>query len=63
VRRRLRATYGDRALVVVDQRPQRFRVELRIPLTVAPTPAVAAAAAELPEKATPVARERGTEPA
>jgi hypothetical protein len=32
VRRRLQATYGERALVVVDQRPQRFRVELRIPL-------------------------------
>ena len=26
------ATYGERALVVVDQKPQRFRVELRIPL-------------------------------
>ncbi len=32
VRRRMQATYGERALVVVDQKPQRFRVELRIPL-------------------------------
>lgn len=32
VRRRLQATYGERAMVVVDQRPHRFRVELRIPL-------------------------------
>jgi two-component system, LytTR family, sensor histidine kinase AlgZ len=32
VRRRLQTTYGERAMVVVDQRPHRFRVELRIPL-------------------------------
>jgi hypothetical protein len=35
VRRRLRATYGERALVVVEQRRDHFRVELRIPLEVA----------------------------
>jgi len=36
VRRRMQTTYGERALVVVDHKPQRFRVELRIPLEVAP---------------------------
>jgi hypothetical protein len=36
VRRRMQATYGERALVVVDSKPQRFRVELRIPLEGAP---------------------------
>jgi two-component system sensor histidine kinase AlgZ len=33
VRRRLAATWGERALVAVERRPDRFRVELRIPLT------------------------------
>ena len=32
VRRRMQTTYGERALVVVDSKPQRYRVELRIPL-------------------------------
>jgi hypothetical protein len=45
VRRRLTASYGERALVAVDRRPDRFRVELRIPLDVAPAPAVRVAAA------------------
>jgi two-component system, LytTR family, sensor histidine kinase AlgZ len=31
VRRRLAACYGDRALMAVDRKPERFRVELRIP--------------------------------
>jgi signal transduction histidine kinase len=61
VRRRLRATYGDRALVVVDQRPQRFRVELRIPL--AATTAAPAATPQSPAAAPPVVREPGAEPA
>ncbi len=42
VRRRLQTTYGERALVVVDQRPQKFRVELRIPLASEAMPAPAA---------------------
>jgi hypothetical protein len=46
VRRRLRATYGERALVVVDHKPQRFRVELRIPLATPPREALAAPGAE-----------------
>jgi hypothetical protein len=47
VRRRLAACYGDRALMAVDRRPDRFRVELRIPaeLTPAPAPLPGAAAA------------------
>jgi two-component system, LytTR family, sensor histidine kinase AlgZ len=60
VRRRLRTTYGERALVVVDSKRDRFRVELRIPLgppppVVAPAPAAepaatpSAAPARLPE--------------
>jgi LytS/YehU family sensor histidine kinase len=36
VRRRMQTTYGERALVVVDSKPQRFRVELRIPLEAEP---------------------------
>jgi hypothetical protein len=44
VRRRLQATYGERALVVVETRPERFRVELRIPLQ-PPAPEGPAAAA------------------
>jgi len=31
VRRRVAATYGDRGLVAVEQRPDHFRVELRLP--------------------------------
>ena len=60
VRRRLAATYGERALLAVDRRPERFRVELRIPLDAAagalpPAGAVApnAAAAPLPVTTAP----------
>jgi signal transduction histidine kinase len=44
VRRRLAACYGERALMAVDRRPERFRVELRIPAeTTAATPPTATA--------------------
>ena len=36
VRRRLAACYGERALMAVERRPERFRVELRIPAEMAP---------------------------
>ncbi len=48
VRRRLQATYGERALVVVEQRPQRFRVELRIPVAPGSPPPVATMPAVAP---------------
>lgn len=38
VRRRLAACYGDRALLAVDQRPDRFRVEVRLPARAAADP-------------------------
>lgn len=53
VRRRLAACYGERALLAVDRRPGRFRVELRIPAETAAAPAALAAppaAAPPPER-------------
>ena len=57
VRRRLAATYGERALVAVERRPERFRVELRIPLEV-PAPAAVA----MPTGATAPGAEGGAAP-
>jgi signal transduction histidine kinase len=48
VRRRMQTTYGERALVVVDSKPQRFRVELRIPLEAMPAVAVTTKPASTP---------------
>jgi signal transduction histidine kinase len=53
VRRRLAACYGDRALMAVDRRPDRFRVELRIPAEVTPAPAPLPGAAATPAAAGP----------
>ena len=61
VRRRLAACYGDRALMAVDRRPERFRVELRIPAEVTPAPPSAAVAGPgaAPAAAGPPPPERG----
>ncbi|HXT50621.1 MAG TPA: histidine kinase, partial [Thermoanaerobaculia bacterium] len=50
VRRRMQTTYGERALVVVDSKPERFRVELRIPLETPAAPATASGATTVPAK-------------
>jgi signal transduction histidine kinase len=53
VRRRMQTTYGERALVVVDHKPQRFRVELRIPLEATASSGAAPSSAAAPTAATP----------
>ena len=53
VRRRLAACYGDRALMAVDRRPDRFRVELRIPAELVPAPAPLPGAVATPAAAEP----------
>jgi len=53
VRRRLAACYGEKALMAVERRPERFRVELRIPAEMTPAPAPLAGGPVAPAGAAP----------